>query len=416
MTDALHAGASSDQIAAAKDLQSQAGGPARAADFETAPHTHIEHGVPEADLVSEPPRARAPEERPTFADEPAVRSPGDQKRVEMQARFRDHRAAQEAEEALEAAEIEAMRLADPNIGRDEPTRRVIVRGQVVDLTESELIAAAQKGLAADSYGNEALAEARAALDEVKRERAALEALRNGSPYQQTHELPPAFNQQAESGDQLDDLVHELQYGTDPTLAKEKLKGAIANQAQADRERVELERSKVALQTFTTKHQALSRDDVAMAVVERLVHQAFEADLRALNFDLSQFPNPQVRANLHLKMRANGHNVRPIGQIFERAKEDYERWRNGGPAPRPTEDGDTQPLRRGEPRVIVNVDRTERRKNIPTQPPRTASPLRAPQVETPDQSQLERRTNAAQQMIIDRRNARNGGRNSIQTRR
>jgi hypothetical protein len=416
MTDAIHPGMSADQVAAARELQAAAGPPnPRGPNFEIAPPMDIEHSPAEADVSYEPPRSRAAEDRPSFDDVPAaVRSPGDLKRLEMQARFRQHRADQETEEAEELAEIR--RLSDPSIGAaDEPTRRVIVRGQEITLTDSELIAAAQKGLAAQSYGDEALAESRRMLDEVKRERAALEALRNGT-YQQTEEPPPAFNQRAESGDTLDDLVQELQFGTDPAVAKAKLRDAIAAQAQADRENLELERSKTALAAFTAKNPALSRDTAAMAVMETLVHHAFEADLRALNFDLSQFPDPHARATLHLKMRANGHAVRPIGQIFDEAKQSYERWRDGAPAPRPPAE-DEQLLRRGEPRVIVNVDRSERRRGIPTQPPRSAHPMRMAEPVTPDANQIEKRSQAAQDMILQRRAAKNGMRvNSIQARR
>jgi hypothetical protein len=150
----------------------------------------------------------------------------------------------------------------------------------------------------------------------------------------------------------------------------------------------------------------------MAVCERRLYSHFVKDLTDVGFDVSQLPSNMDVAQMHMKMRAGGHKVRPIDQLFNQARDDYLAWRGlppkGAPArpnpPAPPAPPAPRP-RNGTPRVEVNVDRSARRAQIPTQPPHAASPHRVPMVEEPARTNVESRTAAAQRMIEQRRRGR-----------
>jgi hypothetical protein len=429
MTEALHPGMSADQVAATRELQAAAGdGTPRGPDFETAPRIENEHSAPEADLTNAPPRARALDNETSNIDGPSLnaRSPGDQKRLDMQARFRSHRETQAAEDLELAAEAEALRRQqyNPNIALDAADARpggkykLVVRGEELEVDHDQLIALAQKSAAGDSY----FAESRRVLEDSKREAALL--LENARRGANGHQPPPQIMQSPSSNPtDYQALYDELLYD-DPDLGRQKLEEAVRAQAaaqmQADREKAEIERSKTVLAAFTRDHSALAADDAAMAVLQRNVFKQFAEDLARVGFDMSAIQNEQDLATIHMRARSMGADVRPLERVFERARTDFEAWRGGTPAARPRQSElspeDVRP-RRAEPRIEVNVDRSARRASIPTQPPRSSHPLRAPLPEVPtDISQIEKRSAAAQSMIESRRAARNGMRVNTMVRR
>jgi hypothetical protein len=307
-----------------------------------------------------------------------------------------------AEAAAERAAFDVMMedLAEHRDLQPSGKVRLIVRGEEIEVDADQLVALAQIGSAGESYLN----EAKRVLSDAKQEAAALLAQVQGHPQPPLPQAMPA----AQTPEDFQALYDE------PDLGRQKLAEAVKSQAQAqvqaEREAAELARSKTVLAAFTRDNPQLSSDEAAMAVLERNVFKSFVEDLERVNFDMSQLQNNTEVATLHMKLRAAGHNVRSLDRIFDRAKADYLAWRGDGPRPKqpapPPEN--EQPVRRGEPRITVSVNREDRRRNIPTQPPRSAHPLRAPLLEQPiDATSVERRSQVAQNMIEQRRNARNG---------
>jgi hypothetical protein len=203
---------------------------------------------------------------------------------------------------------------------------------------------------------------------------------------------------------LDAIYDQVAYEPDPDTAKQALAAAIDARAQEriaqQREAAEVKRSQEALIAWTQANPNLAADDTVMGILERNVHNQLAKDLVAAGYEPAQL-NPSTVAQLHMKMRAGGHNVRSIDQIFDAARSDYLTWRNGGVRPAPRTDESAPPRREGAPRVEVNVNREERRRLIPTQPPRTANPLRQPLVANPEQSQNENRAAAFQKIAAAR---------------
>lgn len=296
----------------------------------------------------------------------------------------------EDEEDADEQAIAAGQLNDPEIddqrqtARQEPAKReVTVRGKKMLLTEDEIIAAAQKTLAGDSY----LDEAKNLLAQAKE----IRATRTGADRQHPDgevgahdELDSAADGNAQHPEPLPvELVQKLQFG-DPEEAARELadyvnrsskKAAVSTVEESGVERAfnqDLSRSQKALKAFTEANPDLADDEIAAMAIEKGMYDLYREDMVKLGLTEEQMPKtPAEIANWHRLYRINGYEVRDTKTLLEASKEKFVKWRGGTPAPQ------QQQQRQSEqnPRVRVSVNRDARRENIPLQPSRSAAPRR-----------------------------------------
>jgi hypothetical protein len=257
------------------------------------------------------------------------------------------------------------------------TRTLKVRGQDVVMTEDEILAAAQKTLAGDSY----LEDARKLLEEAK----TIKAERTGRDPQHPEGRSSTQNDDLNDGtgdpqhpvDDIEDLIESIQF-KDPKEAAQKLRTVIASEAgkaaeQGHVERLfnnDLSRSQKALKTFTDSHPELKDDEVAAQVIEANLYKVYREDLVALGLDESKLPKSNKElANWHRLQRIHGFPVKDTTTALNEAHERMQKWRGTSTTAKP------QAPRKEAPRVQVNVDRTERRAAIPNQPSRASLPPR-----------------------------------------
>jgi hypothetical protein len=415
---------------------------------KSAPPTQYERDAA-MDVVDDTARGDlpAPREQQHPADngddrQPPLQTPRvDNKRDAIVARFREGRTEDDADRdeisdfarsglpqdfqhpvpdiAPQDAPLAAEADAQPQVPAQEaepvpaPKVRLKVRGQDIDITQEELIAAAQKGLAGDDY----LREARTKLDEVD---SLLRDTRNRATHPAQHGTHPAVHDGVQNGepqpapqvdpqqpedDPLQKAIEAIQYG-DPADARQLLGDTIQQAAasaaqstlQAERAKDEVARSRKVLQEFATQHPELAQDPRARAAMEATVYELQIEDLKQLGIDPAKLPTrtglvtPSDIAQAHLWYRTQGYRVRSPADLLEKAHKDFQEWRGGakpniGEDP-PAVDPHTQPL---PPRVEVRVDREQRRQAIPAQPSRSAAPPRQgnvpPAAQTRDRSTI-----------------------------
>lgn len=276
-----------------------------------------------------------------------------------------------------------------------PAPRMIqlkIRGKVVEMSEDEVIARAQKVEAADSY----LEESRKMLEESARIRAERTGQDPQHPEGQTRTQDDGQDsdqpdQRRTHGPDLKAVIEQIQFG-DPDKAAEVLAEAIqktattaANEGHVQRLlSSDVARSKLELQAFRDANQDLDKDPIASGIVERMIYDVYRDEIKGLGMDESQIPaDPKTLADWHRFYRVNGHNVSKTSDVLIKAKDRYQSWRGDSPA---NNEQPKDPPRKEAPRVAVNVDRTERRQAIPQQPTRAVAPRRneAP-TPTPEQS-------------------------------
>jgi hypothetical protein len=278
----------------------------------------------------------------------------------------------------------------PDPVHDAPVKRtkVIVRGREMELTDEELLAHAQKALAADDY----LGEAKNKLNEVN------ELLRTTKTRAQPASTPPhtpapqageedeqevpteaAPEHQGKPKSPLSRVVELLQFG-DPDEAAAELDREIDTRAttrshqalQRERLRNETVRSARVLQDFADQNPELANDGYASAAMEKRLFELQREDLvklaKSFGKDESVVPtNPAQIAQYHLYYRTENHPVRDVPALLKQTKDDYIQWRGKGKS------ADEPAPKEGAPRVEVVVDRTARRTNIQQQPSRTVAP-------------------------------------------
>lgn len=259
-------------------------------------------------------------------------------------------------------------------------RKLNIRGTIVEMTDKEIIDAAQKTLAGDSY----LDEARTILAEAK----TIKAERTGrdpqhpegrSSTQDDGLDPTATDRTQHPEDDLEKLVEELQFGSDRKETAKQLQGVIQKVAskiadEGHQTRLfnnDLARSQKALAEFKAANPELDSDPLASRAIEQLMYDQYREDIVKLGVvEESQIPSdPRTLANWHRFYKVNGHAVRSTPDLLESAKGTLVAWRGGSkPNPQPRRE---QPA----PRVQVNVDRDTRRQAIPLQPSRAVAPRR-----------------------------------------
>jgi hypothetical protein len=288
----------------------------------------------------------------------------------------------EAAAAAEAAGDGETASAAP--AQQQPTKRkLVVRGKEVELTDEEVLAAAQKTLAGDSY----LDEARSLLEAAKE----IRADRTGASRQHPDggmgaqdELDPAADGDAQHPGQLPvELVQKLQFG-DPEEAARELAEYIDKRAQSNAAKAvetsgvqrafdqDLKRSQTALQAFQDANPDLANDEIAAMAIEANMYKLYREDMLALGLTEEQLPKTNKElANYHRFYRINGYEVRSTKDLLEASKGKFLEWR-GGTKPAPQSE---QRQGKPAPRIAVSVERDARRQAIPLQPSRASAPRR-----------------------------------------
>jgi hypothetical protein len=391
------------------------------------PNPPAPDAAPLSDVAGEgtaPPEGAKPLERITTSD---------RGRADIAARFKEKRAAQggqvefhgdmrdpsqtygpyagqlaeqrteETQPAQPPAETQAQPVepVPPSSGQPEAPRliKVKVHGREAFLPEADVIAEAQKSLAA---GN---------LLETAKEVLA------GARGQDAGEPAPAqagVRHPSSEPDPYTELAQTLQLDG-AEVAGSKLRATIESETAKARQEAareaarqvrletELAASQRAMQAFETAHPELGSDEFARDAITTQVQREINADLRAAVAQgiLKELPRSQDERNgLHTQLRAFGAPVRGMSDIFDAASGKYATWRGAQPAPRPATP-QPQPITQPNPtatapRVELTTARQERRAAIPTQPTSGTVPPRAaaPPVE---QTMAQRRSAAVMAM-------------------
>lgn len=266
----------------------------------------------------------------------------------------------------------------------EPRRReVTVRGKKQLLTDDEILAAAQKTLAGDSY----LEEAKALLAEAK----TIRAERTGATRQHPDgemgahdELDPAEDPSAQHPEPLPvDLVQKLQFGDPEEAAKElaeyidrrtekKAANAVKTSGVERAFDQDHQRSQKALKAFTDANPDLANDRIAAMAIEQGMYDLYKEDILKLGFVTEdKLPRTnQELANWHRFYRVNGYEMRNTSDLLEASKGKFLEWRGEKPGQQ-----SQQRTQKTAPRISVSVDRDQRRQAIPLQPSRASAPRR-----------------------------------------
>jgi hypothetical protein len=272
--------------------------------------------------------------------------------------------------------------ADPVVpAAKTATRPLTIRGQIVQMTDDEILAAAQKTLAADSY----LEDARKLLEEAKTIKADRAAGRDpqhpegqSSTQDDGQDIDPATGQPRHPGDGMEAIVEQIQFG-DPKEAAKLLRTAIKAEAKTEANEGHLTRlvnndlakAKSALKTFSDANPAIALDEDASMLMENRIYKVYREEIAALGIDEAQIPkDPKSLADWHRFYRINGHAVSNIPDVLEKAKAHV--VSKLGLTAQPVVQAAKQ---KGAANVQVNVNRTERRAAIPNSPTRAVAPRR-----------------------------------------
>jgi hypothetical protein len=140
---------------------------------------------------------------------------------------------------------------------------------------------------------------------------------------------------------------------------------------------DIARVQVVLKTFSDANPDIANDPIAAQAIEQFVYRRTRAEIEKLgDVDADKIPqNPAELANWHRFYRINGRSVSNPEALLEGARGDYLKWKGVSPQP-------VAQATRGAPRVVVNVDRTERRAAIPNSPTRSMAPRSDAQARQP----------------------------------
>jgi hypothetical protein len=332
-------------------------------------------------------------------------------------------AGQRSEESLQPArqqpateEAQLVQPAPPSSDIRHPTSdirspsseprlvKVKVHGREAWLAEDEVIAEAQKSLAAGNLlesAKEVLSGARGQMSDVKDQ---MSDVRD-----QMSESNPTSDIRPLSSDPYVALAQTLQL-ENAEAAGTRLKQTIEHETARARQEAareatrhvrienELAASGRALAAFEQSHPDLAADEFARDAIATQAQREINADLQAAVRDgiLKELPPTQDERNgLHTQLRAFGVPVRAIGDIIDAAGTKYATWRGhpiaqgamgtprgGTPAPQPASVPQPQPASAAAaPRVELSPDRAQRRAGIVTQPTNgTVPPRSAPSLE------------------------------------
>lgn len=395
-----------------------------------------------------PPQRTQPQADPEAHHPPQrARSSSDEKRAAIVGRFRQQR-TEAADADTDADDIRAFaragmppELAPPPVEIDQsddevappvveaeapppvaqPTKRkLLVRGQERELTEDEIIAAAQKSLAAEDYLGEAKETARAITEEARRFEATIAAARAAG----TGKHPADSNDDAHPAEPVSDQTRDSEHPADPRFVKvveaiqfgEPAEAArqltkLVNEEAARNSRDTVIRDKLAdesvrstrfLTEFKDKHPEIANDPRASAAIERDLYDLQVEDLRkiapSLGLKDDQLPtSPAEIADWHKYYRAHGQPIRSASELLTTATDGFLEWKGvkkAASSPPVAEPRDPKPA----PRLAVNIDRAARLANVQQQPTRTVTPRPDASNQPPPQRD---RSDVVRQMISAR---------------
>lgn len=298
--------------------------------------------------------------------------------------YGQHGAEPEDEPILEEDAVDIVGDRAPAPQQQAAKRKLTVRGQTVEMTDDEILAAAQKTLAADSYLDEArellneargIKKARAASDGQHPDRQEDAPLDPDAPETDAQHPEPSFK----------GVIEKIQYG-DPEEAAAELERLVDTRTtkRVDEDQAtrlfnqDLSRSQKALKAFTDANPDLANDEIAAIAIERGMYRLYREDIIKLGLPEDKIPSdPKTLANWHRFYRVHGHEVRNTSDLLETSKKQFLKYI--GKTQEPAQQ--RQP-RKESPRVQINVDRDTRRAAIPNQPTRTVTPQRQAQPTVP----------------------------------
>jgi hypothetical protein len=263
--------------------------------------------------------------------------------------------------------------------QDDRTHTIKVRGKEIKLTTAELLERASKVEAADTY----LAESRDLLEQAKQVRGGRTAPDSQHPEDRTGAQDDEQDQDRRSDDtrrpgiDLKSVVEKIQFG-DPEEAAADLARAIdsvtdqkVNEGHVARlVSNDLARAKMDLKAFRDANPELDKDELSSKAIENIIYSIYREEIVKLGVDEAQIPqDSKALADWHRLYRVHGHTVSKTADVLTQAKARFDKWRGPSTQAKPAT------TRKEAPRVAVNVDRTERRMAIPTQPSRGVAPRR-----------------------------------------
>jgi hypothetical protein len=295
--------------------------------------------------------------------------------------------------------------------------KVKVHGREMFLPENEVIAEAQKSLAAGNLlesAKEVLAGARGQMSDVGDQTSDQQPTsdgarpREGGGHLSSESDPYVALAQTLQMESADAAGTKLKQTIESETAKARQEAAREAARQVRLEN-ELAVSQRTLAAFEKAHPDLASDEFARDAVTTQVQREINTDLQAAVKEgiLKELPKTQDERNgLHTQLRAFGAPVRSIGDIFAAAGTKYATWR-GGAAPlqkseirsqkpeNPSSDLRLPTSAQAAPRVELTTARQERRAQIVTQPTNgTVPPRPAP---PPEQTTAGRRSAAIMAM-------------------
>lgn len=381
-------------------------------------------GAPQTDARTTP--AEGSETRPV----PPTRGLHDDKRAAIVARFRNDRTEAEGDRdeisdfaraglppdlTGQTEQADAQADADPALAdgeadtgdqqqqqqQPEPvaaqpkTVRVKVFGKETEMSLEDVVAHAQKSLAADDVLDRAKSKARELDDIVETARNTVSRSAKPGANQSRDAAAETTNGSDQPSDaalnqeRLHNLIETIQLG-DPVEAQALLEKTIqdvatktaTNVLASERLKTEGTRTKQVLKDFEAQHQDLAKDSMARAAIEAKMFELQLEDLTALNVDLNKLPDrsPNGIALAHRWYRSEGYQTREPQDLLQKATDDFLAWK--GVAPKPSvEDPEpslttTQSGQKPAPRIEVNLNRDTRRAAIPQQPSRASAPRQA----------------------------------------
>jgi len=263
--------------------------------------------------------------------------------------------------------------------QDQPQgkHRIKVNGRVIELTTEQLIERASKVEAADTY----LQETRDLLKEAKAVRSGRTVRHDGENGAETDDLgtDPVELEVQNHEPSTRSVIEKIQFG-DPDEAAAELErlvdqraGKKATEGQLDRViKQDLARSQKQLKEFSDANPQLGNNRIAALAIEDGMYRGYREDMLTLGLAEEQIPQDATTlARWHRFYRVNGHDVRSTKDLLEGSKKEFlasigqlTGGRRQNPAPS-----------RQQPRIQVNVDRDQRRMAIPSQPTRSVAPRR-----------------------------------------
>jgi len=269
--------------------------------------------------------------------------------------------------------------------------KVKVHGREAWLPEGEVIAEAQKSLAAGNLletAKEVLSDARGRMSDVRDQMSDQNLSSDIRPPAPDPYVALAQTLQLENAEAAGTRLKQTIAGETARARQEAAREA-ARQVRIENE---LAVSQRALASFENVHPELAADEFARDAVTTRVQREINADLQdAVNQGiLKEVPKSQDERNgLHTQLRAFGAPVRSIGDICETAGGKYAAWRSGAlpqksqvrnqnsePGGNQTSDLRVPTSGPQAPRVELTTARQERRAQIVTQPTNGTAPPRA----------------------------------------